>query len=74
MDEGGPGFLNRECEGKRRLVKDAPSGKGLACIVFVGGITGPAVGAIAEIFFQPYPSKADLPRSLQPPQAALNSL
>ena len=47
-----PGFLNREWEEKRRLVKGAPPGKGmLACIDFVTDITSLTVAAIAEIFF-----------------------
>lgn len=52
MTEGGPGFLNRKYEEKRRLVKGRPTGKGmLACIDFVTDITCLTVAAIAEIFF-----------------------
>ena len=52
ITEGGPGFLNRKYEEKRRLVKGGAVGKGmLACIDFVTDITSLTVAAIVEIFF-----------------------
>lgn len=52
MTEGGPGFLNRKYEEKRRLVMGAPADKGmLVCIDCVTDITSLTVAAIAEIFF-----------------------